>query len=65
MLIKNDQLRNLLLQFPIEFIKASCRNEWILLYDKLGDVDSSRIVLNEEGEVLVPENKEKDFWDTI
>jgi hypothetical protein len=57
MLIKNGHIRNLVLQFPLEFIKAPSRKEWLLLYDRMKDADSAKMVLNEEGEVFVPDDE--------
>jgi hypothetical protein len=35
------------------------------MYDKLLENDSARMVLNEDGELYVPEDEEEDFWDRI
>jgi hypothetical protein len=56
--VKNDHLQNLLLQFPNTFIEVPLRNFWFALYNRLGDKDSGRMILNDEGE-LVPQRVKK------
>jgi hypothetical protein len=57
--IKNEHLQDLLLQLPIEFIEASTRRECILLYERMSENDSGRMILNDETELFDQKMRKK------
>jgi hypothetical protein len=58
MLVKNDHVQNLLIQFPNSFIEVPSRGVWLVLYNRLDDKDIGRMILDDEAE-LVPQRVKK------
>jgi hypothetical protein len=56
---------NLMIQYAIEFIKATDNRGFLVLFNRLDASDSGRLVLDSKGFLTIPESEEEDFWDSI
>jgi hypothetical protein len=65
MLVRNDHLENVFVQFPLESVEVPERKSWLLVYNRLHVSYSSRMIMNEIGELSIPGSEEEDFWDNI